>query len=131
MFNQNTNTMKNVMIAIGLLVALSAFHLVEGNSSFTFNKTIHDFGELKLKVPATAEFEFENSSEFPIIILSAKGSCGCTVADYTKGEIQPGEKGSVSATYNAAKLGRFQKSVTVQPSVGDPIKLLIKGEVVE
>ncbi|MCV9387842.1 DUF1573 domain-containing protein [Reichenbachiella ulvae] len=121
--------MKNVMIALGLIVALSAFHFASNN--FVWSKTIHDFGELKLNEPATAEFEFENSSEFPIIIVSAKGSCGCTIADYTKGEIQPGEKGSVSATYNAAKLGSFQKSVTVQPSIGEPIKLLIKGEVVE
>ncbi|RJE71941.1 MULTISPECIES: DUF1573 domain-containing protein [Reichenbachiella] len=121
--------MKNVMLGLGLIVALSAFHMIK-ETAFVWTKTMHDYGQIKQGTPVSASFEFLNEGDEPLMILSAKASCGCTVADYTKGEIQPGKKGTVRTTYNAAKVGSFQKSVTIQPSVGDPIKLKIKGEVI-
>ncbi|PIB36634.1 hypothetical protein BFP72_15115 [Reichenbachiella sp. 5M10] len=122
--------MKNVILALGLIVALSAFHMTKENS-FVWAKTLHNYGQIKQGVPVSTSFDFVNDGDVPLLILSAKASCGCTVADYTKGEIKPGEKGHVRTTYNAAKTGSFQKSITVQPSVGAPVQLMIKGEVIQ
>ena len=54
------------------------------------------------------------------------------MASYTREAIAPGATGTVSATYNAAKLGAFTKTVTVTTSAGgEPQVLRIKGTVVE
>ena len=97
-----------------------------------WTETIHDFGQIILKKPAKATFTFTNSSEAPVVITNVRSSCGCTVANYTKEPVRPGENGEVSATYNAARVGRFTKTVTVTvDAVKTPIILKIKGEVVE
>lgn len=127
-----------ILIAISLFVitAIQAGNGNEGNDEKTavmfFSKTVHDFGKIKKDNPATASFAFQNTGESPLMILSVKGSCGCTVADYTKGEIPNGQYGEVTATYNAAKIGAFKKTVTVNATSDDgPITLIITGEVVE
>jgi hypothetical protein len=98
----------------------------------TWNEKFHDFGKIKLKVPATATFTFENTCEMPVVITNVRSSCGCTVANYTKEPVKPGESGQVSATYNSARVGAFMKSVTVtMDGLPQPIMLKIKGEVVE
>lgn len=99
-------------------------------AKFSWGKLFHDFGQIEKDVPVVASFEFVNQGNAPLVIISTQGSCGCTVSDYTKGEIMPGEKGLVTATYNAAKVGAFNKTVTVNANTMEgPIVLSIKGEV--
>ena len=65
-------------------------------------------------------------------IESHQASCGCTVTKYSKDPISPGSSGYVTATYNAAKVGVFTKTVTVNANTdGNPVVLTIKGEVIE
>jgi hypothetical protein len=65
-----------------------------------------------------------------VIITGARSSCGCTIAEYTKEPVKPGETGIVKATYNSARLGIFTKTVTVTiDGLADPELLTIKGEV--
>jgi hypothetical protein len=83
-------------------------------------------------VPAKATFKFENVSDAPVVITNVRSSCGCTVAKYTKEPVRPGETGIVSATYNSARVGSFNKSVTVTMDALDrPVVLRVKGQVVE
>ena len=95
---------------------------------FEWEATTYDFGTIELNKPAEHVFEFTNNGDVPLIISSAKASCGCTVADYTKEPIAPGDKGFVSARYNAAKAGAFTKTVTVTANTGEEaIVLTLKG----
>src|SRR5688572_3257873 len=99
---------------------------------FLWIVTTYDFGKIKLNKPATHEFRFTNSGDTPLVISSVQASCGCTVTDYSKDPIAPGAEGYVKATYNAAKVGVFSKTVTVNANADDSVVLLtIKGEVVE
>lgn len=129
--------MKKYLAILTLVVAVLSFNFttIESNSVeavMSWNLTAYDFGQIELNKPVTGEFEFQNTGSKPLYILSAQGSCGCTVAEYTRGEILPGEFGKVTATYNAAKVGVFSKTVTVNASTGEgPIILKIKGEVVQ
>jgi len=101
-------------------------------AKFSWEKSIHDFGQVAKDVPITSTFEFTNNGNAPLVIISALASCGCTAAEYTKGEVMPGEKGMVTATYNAAKIGIFNKTITVSANTeGNPIVLTIKGEVID
>ena len=101
-------------------------------AAFEWVSTTHDFGTIKKDVPVEHEFTFTNTGTEPLVISSVKASCGCTVTDYTTSQIPAGEKGYVKATYNAAKLGVFTKTVTVTANTeSGSVQLFIKGEVVE
>ncbi len=88
----------------------------------------HDFGTIEKGVPVSYTFEFENEGDAPLIVSNVKTSCGCTASSYTKEAILPGQTGEVTATYNAAKEGHFNKSLTLSSNGGDVI-LAIRGEV--
>lgn len=93
--------------------------------------TVIDMGDIPYNVPAKAIFEFTNISEEPVIILTVRSSCGCTVPDYSKEPILPNENTTVTAIYNARGLGVFQKSITVVTNDNVSHKLTIKGKVVQ
>jgi len=97
-----------------------------------WEKTDFAFGKIVRNKPVTAEFKVKNSGTSPLVITNAKGSCGCTVAEYTQEPIMPGKTGFVKATFNAAALGSFNKTVTITTNteVGNET-LSITGEVVE
>ncbi len=78
-----------------------------------------------------ANFTFTNTSMVPLLINSVSTSCGCTVADYPKEPVLPGKTAVISATFNAAAAGPFQKSVLVSTNATEGRStLILKGEVV-
>lgn len=99
---------------------------------FTWGKTTHDFGKITQNKPVTAEFQFVNKGDMPLVINNARGSCGCTGVDYPKEAILPGASGKIRATFNAATVGSFNKSVLVESNAeGGTAVLYVKGEVVK
>lgn len=89
-----------------------------------------DLGKIEKGNPKTVTFEFMNTGDAPLIISSAKGTCGCTNVVYSTEPIKPNEKGFVKATYNAANIGAFNKSINVVANTNEQqIQLNIKGEV--
>ena len=90
----------------------------------------HDFGKIKQGVPVTHEFKFTNKGTVPMVITNVTPSCGCTTPDWTRDPIAPGGQGFIKATYNAAAMGGFNKSVTVTSNIENGfVQLFIKGEV--
>jgi hypothetical protein len=101
-------------------------------AAFSWGDTTFDFGSIKRGVPASYEFRFTNTGMVPLIISSAKASCGCTVTAYTREPVEKGSSGFVRATYDATQKGRFSKTVTVTANTPEgTVILTIKGEVVE
>ena len=96
--------------------------------TIAWNETVHDFGTVTQNKPATVTFTFKNTGESPVVVTTARSSCGCTVAEYTKEPVKPGGSGVVKATYNSAKAGSFTKTVSVTFE-GNPTPdvLTIKG----
>ena len=101
----------------------------ELEEAITWEQTHYDFGKIVQNKPVVAKFTFRNTGNAPVIITEAKGSCGCTGVDYPKAAIAPGEEGLIKATFNAKKVGQFNKNVTVTANTGTKV-LYIKGEVV-
>jgi hypothetical protein len=124
---------KNIVVLGGLIVAFVAFSSFRpADESLTFKAMVYDFGQIEKGAPAAHTFDFTNPSGEAITITKVLASCGCTVTDYSRGEIGSGAEGFVKATYNAAKPGVFSKTVSVYHSASErPIILTIKGEVVE
>lgn len=99
-------------------------------ADIVFDKETHDFGVVPQNIPATYNFTFKNTGKEPLIITNAAASCGCTTPEWTKEPILPGKKGFVKATYNAAALGSFTKTVTVMSNAKKAtVTLYIKGDV--
>lgn len=95
-----------------------------------FDKTVIDFGDLKQGSPETATFTLTNEGKEPLVIATAKASCGCTNLTYAKDPILPGKSTAISVTYNAAAAGSFLKTVTVTTNADEqPVVLQIKGVV--
>jgi hypothetical protein len=90
----------------------------------------YDFGQVAQGTPVSHTFEFTNTGKGPLRIESVKAACGCTATGYSQQEIAPGEKGFVTATYNAAKAGHFTKTVSVASNASEtPIVLTLRGQV--
>ena len=102
---------------------------IENGAKIEFSKETHDYGNIKYGGEPYCNFEFKNTGDEPLIISNAKGSCGCTIADYPK-NVPVGTGGSITVKYYNANPGFINKSVTV--TTNDPnntvIVLRIKGE---
>lgn len=100
-----------------------------------FNETIHNFGKITKKNPVqTCTFTFTNTGDKPLIINDAMPSCGCTVANFTKQPVAPGETGTVEAKFNAEyqQPAHFKKTITVISNAKTAkVRLYIEGDVVE
>lgn len=100
-------------------------------SVMKWKETKKNMGKLTQNQPQPYTFEFTNTGKTPIILTNVQGSCGCTATDYTKEPVMPGKVGKVTATYNAATMGAFTKTVTVTSNTGEPATVLtIEGEVI-
>lgn len=90
----------------------------------------HDFGKIKQGVPVNYEFMFENVGMAPIVIESAAASCGCTTPTWPKTPITKAKSDKISAGFNAAAPGPFDKTITVKVAgYEQPLELRINGEV--
>ncbi|MDZ4747855.1 MAG: DUF1573 domain-containing protein [Saprospiraceae bacterium] len=57
--------------------------------------------------------KFKNTGTEPLIISGAKGSCGCTVPNWPKEPIMPGESSVIEIRYDTKRVGAINKTVTV------------------
>lgn len=108
--------MKKLILMTLLLVCGITMASAQKQAEIKFEKTTHDFGTFSEKSPVVScTFTFTNVGERPLVINQAMASCGCTVPEYTKNPVKPGEKGEIKVTYNGtAKFpGHFKKSITV------------------
>lgn len=105
-------------------------NMAPNNATINFNQTSNDFGTIQYKKETTCVFEFSNPGKTMLIINDVKSSCGCTVPEWTKEPIRPGEKGIIKIKYDAAFPGVFHKTVEViYNGLESPFSLEIKGEV--
>lgn len=117
-----------------LVLAASTIAIADAQE-IKFDKLTHDFGKFSESAPKVeCVFNFTNVGTKPLIINQAVASCGCTVPQYTKQPIKPGEKGQIKVTYNGAGKfpGHFKKSITVRTNgVVEMTRLYIEGDMEE
>lgn len=97
----------------------------EASPQFSFEKENHDFGEIKEGTVAKHDFKFTNTGDAPLIITNAKGSCGCTVPEWPREPIAPGETGTIHVEFNSdGRTGNQTKQVTINANTVPNTKLL-------
>ena len=87
----------------------------QNKAILTFIDTIYNFGPIQEGEIVSHDFEFTNTGNKDLLIASAKASCGCTVPQFPKEPIHPGEKSIIQVSFNSTgKRGYNEKSVVIQ-----------------
>ena len=97
------------------------------------NTDTYDFLEINQGESVDVEFIVTNVGDAPLLIRSAKGSCGCTVPQWPKDPIPKGEIAKIKVRFNSAgKKGLQNKKVTLITNAIPSAKVLtIKGNVLD
>jgi hypothetical protein len=124
---------KMILSVICCLMAVAAFAGVwGGEAEISFDKLTHNFGSFPENAPkVTCTFTFKNIGDGPLVIHQAIASCGCTVPQFPKEPIQPGESGVITVTYNGAGKfpGHFKKAITIRTNgKNEMTRLYIEGD---
>jgi len=97
-----------------------------------FESMTVDYGTIEQNSDPLRSFIFTNTGNEPLQITHAKGSCGCTVPEFPKEPIMPGEQAKINVRYDTKRVGKFVKSVTLTTNTtSGKEKLTIKGEVLK
>lgn len=118
------------ILIVGLVLSLSA---MSQKAVISFDTKSYDFGKINEEDgKVTYVFDFTNTGSTPLVVTHVQASCGCTTPSYTKEPVEPGQKGSITVTYNpAGRPGVFNKSITVKSNATEEqLVLTIKGEVI-
>ena len=104
-------------------------------TTISFEEMEYDFGMVMEGEKVVHEYAFTNTGDEPLIISNAKGSCGCTVPDWPREPIAPGESGVIKVQFDSKNKGKVggglqSKRVTITANT-DPVNtyLQIKGKV--
>ena len=121
--------MKRVIILIICSIcALTA----TAQEPLVFTPDAWDFGTIREEEgPVSHTFTGENRTDRPLVILDVVTSCGCTVPQFSRKPVLPGEKTQITVTFDPAnRPGVFSKDLTVYSSQRQKIATLtIGGEV--
>ena len=127
--------MKKILFMTLLLICGMTSAMAQKPANIKFDKLTHNFGTFSEKDPiVTCTFTYTTTGGSPLIINQAVASCGCTVPEYTKTPVKPGEKGEIKVTYNGTGKfpGHFKKSITIRTNGAvEMTRLYIEGDMTE
>ena len=80
----------------------------------SFDKVIHDFGEIKNGTPVETMFTYTNSGRSPLVVTDIKSTCGCTVPQgWSKDPLMPGQSSQFSVKFNGKGANKESKTITL------------------
>ncbi len=103
----------------------------KGGAEIKFDMEAWEFGEINEGDVIDTVFTFTNIGKEPLIISNAKAGCGCTVPQWPKEPIAPGESGTIAVKFNSkGKPGAQNKAVTLtMNTTPNTMKLRLIGKV--
>ncbi len=98
---------------------------------FEFEEEVKSFGQITQGETVSTSFRFRNVGQSDLIISSAQGSCGCTIPEWPKEPIKPGEYSVIDVTFNSTgKSGMQNKTITLVANTIPNTKVIaLKGKV--
>lgn len=103
----------------------------KGAPEISFAKNEYDFGTVLEGEIIDTSFILTNTGKSDLIITDAKASCGCTVPEWPRNAIKPGENAMVRVKFNTSgKPNRQVKTVTLYTNTTKGREVLkVKGMV--
>jgi len=100
-------------------------------TTIEFTETTFDFGTIEEGIVVTHVFTFTNTGQEPLVLFNAKGSCGCTIPQWPREPLAPGETASITVEFNSKnKMGKRNQRVTITANT-DPAQsfIYLTGEI--
>ena len=95
-----------------------------------FRDTLIDYGVIDFSSDGTCEFRFINTGKGQLLMKNVKSTCGCTVPQWPREPVSPGDTASILVSYDTYRVGSFSKSIYVYSNaMNSPNRLVIKGRV--
>ena len=95
----------------------------------SFDKKTWDFGTITDGEVVEHTFRFTNTGTSDLVISSASASCGCTIPNWPKEPIAPGEKGEIKVEFNSnGKKDMVTKDITILANT-NPVKTILQIKV--
>jgi hypothetical protein len=97
-----------------------------------FDEEIFDFGKISQGEKVSHAFYFKNTGNKSLVITSASGSCGCTVPEWPKEPVLPGQNAKVNVIFNSeGKSGYQEKTITIVTNCEPATRIIkIKTEII-
>ncbi|MFN8230074.1 MAG: DUF1573 domain-containing protein [Bacteroidia bacterium] len=143
---------KNFLLLISLIVLASCTskddkeittNMIENSASangkididkpeIKFDEEIFDFGKISQGEKVSHAFYFKNTGSKSLVITSASGSCGCTVPEWPKEPVLPGQNAKVNVIFNSeGKSGYQEKTITIVTNCEPATRIIkIKTEII-
>lgn len=104
--------------------------LISDGPKMEFESMEVPYGTIDQHSEPLRNLAFTNTGTEPLVIKSARGSCGCTVPIWPKEPIMPGESANIEIRYATDRIGKINKTVTITTNEGgDPHVIKVTGKV--
>lgn len=88
----------------------------------TFDKPTHNFGDITQGEKVEYSFKFTNTGNKDLLIMDATSTCGCTVPEWPKEPIKPGQSGYMKVIFDShGKEGYTEKAITIRANTENEI----------
>lgn len=100
-------------------------------ATIEFNEFTYDFGIIEEGEIVSHTYTFTNTSDELLVLSNARGSCGCTVPQWPREAIIPGETASITVDFNSKnKKGKRNQKVILTANTNPPQTFIyLTGEV--
>lgn len=83
-------------------------------AKINFEETFFAFGEVQAGTIIKHTFNFKNEGNQPLLISDVRTTCGCTVPEWNKNPIAPGESDKIDVSFDTnGKEGMQVKKITI------------------
>ncbi|MDO9256118.1 MAG: DUF1573 domain-containing protein [Bacteroidales bacterium] len=123
-----------VLSVISCLLLISCNNPVANKAKIKFQTVVLDFGKIKAGDTISQTFDFVNIGNDTLLIVQVQPSCECTLADYSKAPVLPGNRGFINIKYASNKkvdIGKQIKTVIVQTNSDTLLTVLKVTGIVE
>lgn len=79
----------------------------------TLDSDVVDYGDIEHGSDPLRSVGFKNTGTEPLLITNAKGSCGCTVPEWPRDPIMPGETSEIKVRYDTKRPGAINKTIKI------------------
>jgi len=91
----------------------------------TFDVRDHDFGVINEGDVVETVFSFTNTGKTDLLITNAYATCGCTIPEWPKQPVKPGETGIIKVKFNSlGKQNKQLKTVTLDTNTKSAKEIL-------
>jgi len=106
----------------------------DGGPYMEFESLVVDYLVIDQHSEPLRTLKFTNTGDEPLVITTAKGSCGCTVPTWPQEPVMPGESAEIEIRYATNRLGKFTKTVkftTNEKAAAPQHTIKVTGEVLK